>query len=66
MTKSMSKSLGGGLSATSTFDWKFSAIQQIGLVISRKYPSINDSFSKASENSAKIQFNKFKAFLEAE
>jgi Ca2+-binding EF-hand superfamily protein len=66
MTKSMSRSLGGGLTSTSTFDWKFSAIQQIGLVISRKYPSLNDSFNKASENSAKIQFNKFKTFLDSE
>ena len=34
-TASMQKSLGGGLSNTSTFDWKFSAIQQIGLVTVR-------------------------------
>ena len=31
------KTMGGSLYQTSTFDWKLSAIQQIGLVISKKY-----------------------------
>ena len=47
-TASMSRSLGGGLSNTSTFNWKFSAIQQVGLILSRKYSSLNESFNKAS------------------
>ena len=65
-TSSMSRSLGGGLSNTSTFDWKFSAVQQIGLILSRKYSFLNESFSVASQNSAKIQFDKFKTFVEKE
>jgi len=65
-TASMSRSLGGGLSSTSTFDWKFSAIQQVGLILSRKYASLNDSFNAASQGATKIQFDKFKTFLDDE
>ena len=48
--QSMTKSLGGGLNNTSTFDWKFSVIQQIGLLMSKKYGSANDSFRNAAES----------------
>jgi Ca2+-binding EF-hand superfamily protein len=34
------KSFGGGIKQASTFDWKLSAIQQIGLMISKQFPSI--------------------------
>ena len=46
---SMTKSLGGGLQNTSTFDWKFSAVQQIGLVLSRKFATLDESFYAASK-----------------
>ena len=46
----MTKSLGGGLNNTSTFDWKFSVIQQIGLLMSKKYGSADDSFRNAAES----------------
>jgi len=62
----MSRSLGGGLSQTSTFDWKFSSIQQIGLVLSKKYASVNDSFKAACAGQGKISFNNFKQFVERE
>lgn len=58
------KSMGGGYATTSTHDWKFSAIQQIGLVISRNYGSIKESFDAASNQTDKVNFEKFKAFVE--
>ena len=64
--QNMTRSLGGGLNATSTFDWKFSVIQQIGLVISKKYASSDESFRKASEGTPKLRFNEFNAFLDQE
>ena len=36
--------MGGGYISTSTYDWKIAAIQQIGLYISHKYESIEESF----------------------
>ena len=50
VSKNMTRSLGGGLNNTSTFDWKFSVIQQIGLIMSKKYASVDESFSNAAEN----------------
>jgi hypothetical protein len=47
--QSMTKSLGGGLNNTSTFDWKFSVIQQIGLLMSKKYTNVDESFRKATD-----------------
>jgi hypothetical protein len=41
---------------TSTFDWKLSAIQSIGLVISKKYASFRESFDDASDNSQRVTF----------
>ena len=63
---SLSRSLGGGLSQTSTFDWKFSSIQQIGLVLSKKYTTVTDSFTAACAGQGKVSFNNFKIFLEKE
>ena len=37
-------SMGGGFSNISSLDWKFAAIQQIGLTISKKYSSVEESF----------------------
>lgn len=62
----MTKSLGGGLNNTSTFDWKFSVIQQIGLLMSKKYGSADDSFRNAAESQPKLRFNQFQEFLERE
>jgi len=62
----MTRSLGGGLNNTSTFDWKFSVIQQIGLVLSKKYKSLGDSFNAASDQQPKLRYAKFNAFLEEE
>ena len=49
---------------TSTFDWKLSAIQSIGLVISKKYASFRESFDDASDNSQRVTFEQFKRFVE--
>ena len=56
--------MGGGFTTTSTYDWKFSAIQQIGIVISRHYESIKESFEAASNRTDKVNYDKFKAFIE--
>lgn len=52
----MTQSLGGGLQNTSTFDWKFSVIQQVGLKLSKKYAKVEDSFKAASEHNPKLRF----------
>ena len=63
----MTRSLGGGLNNTSTFDWKFSVIQQIGLILSKKYAKVEDSFkAAASEGTNKLRYNEFEAFLSKE
>lgn len=59
------KSFGGGIKNASTFDWKLSAIQQIGLIISRKYDSLSASYEAASESLQKVTFDQFKRFVEA-
>lgn len=56
--------MGGGFAQTGIHDWKMSALQQIGLVISAKYPSIEKSFENASQNTGKVNFENFKAFIE--
>jgi len=58
------KSMGGGFTVTSTHDWKFAAIQQIGLIISQKYRQIEDSFLDASKQTDKVNFDRFKAFVD--
>lgn len=57
ISKSMIRSLGGGLNNTSTFDWKFSVIQQIGLILSKKFASMDESFRCASEQNIKLKFD---------
>jgi len=64
--QSMTRSLGGGLNNTSTFDWKFSVIQQIGLVLSKKFASVDESFKAAAEQCPKLKFDQFVAFVEAQ
>ena len=59
------KSFGGSFAQTSTFDWKVSAIQQIGLILSKRYGSIKESFEQASEKFQKITFDQFKKFIES-
>lgn len=41
-----------------------SAIQQIGLILSKKYPSLKESFDDASELLQKVTFDQFKKFVE--
>jgi len=51
------KSLGGSFAQASTFDWKVSAIQQIGLELSKNYGTIKESFEVASERLGKVTFD---------
>ena len=51
---------GGNLN---TFDWKLNCIQQIGLVISKKFSSVQESFEVVSERLQKITFAQFKKFI---
>lgn len=55
--------MGGGYAQTSTHDWKLAAIQQIGLVISHKYSSLEDSFDDASRNTERVTFESFCDFI---
>lgn len=60
---SFNKSLGGGFEITSTNNWKFAAIQQIGLRISKNYESIQESFDDATGETNIINFAKFQKFV---
>jgi hypothetical protein len=55
--------MGGSWANTSTSDWKFAAIQQMGLCISQKYPSIEDSFLDAAILN-KVNFSNFSDFVD--
>lgn len=56
--------MGGTMQTTSAFDWKVAAIQQIGLTISKKFKSIEDSFEDAAGSSKdKVHIQHFEAFL---
>jgi hypothetical protein len=59
-----SSSLGGGLSTISALDWKFAAVQQIGLIMSKKFASVEESFLDAAQNQERVDFGKFEAFVE--
>ncbi|KAM3134464.1 hypothetical protein pb186bvf_013430 [Paramecium bursaria] len=48
----------------SSFDWKMNARQQIGLIISRHYPSVKDSFDIVSGYRKKLVFQKFKKWID--
>lgn len=54
----------GGLHKVSTFDWKFGAIQQMGLYLSKHFDSLDASFEDASKGSGKVAFELFKSFIE--
>lgn len=47
----------------STFDWKFSAVQQIGYVLSRKYGSPDKSFEACAGSKARVNFDNFREFV---
>lgn len=59
-----SSTMGGGFAQTSTHDWKLAAIQQIGLVISHKYSTLEDSFDEASKNTDRVTFENFVEFIQ--
>ncbi|CAD8159524.1 unnamed protein product [Paramecium octaurelia] len=48
----------------SSFDWKMNARQQIGLIISRHYPNVKESFDIVSGYRKKLVFQKFKKWLD--
>ncbi|CAK62279.1 unnamed protein product (macronuclear) [Paramecium tetraurelia] len=48
----------------SSFDWKMNARQQIGLIISRHYPSVKESFDIVSGYRKKLVFQKFKKWID--
>jgi Ca2+-binding EF-hand superfamily protein len=50
--------------STNPFNWKFHAIKQIGLVISKQYKNMKDCFEKYSQGMGKITFAQFKTFLD--
>lgn len=52
------------MAQASTFDWKVSAIQQMGLIISKKFGSVKESYDAASEKFHKVTFEQFKKFIE--
>ena len=62
--KLFEKSLGGGLVSADMHDWKIASIQKIGLEISRRYPGIEKSFEDASEGTGKVNFERFKKFVD--
>ena len=57
-------SMGGSLASKSTSDWKFAALQQIGLIISKKYDHIDDSFADAANGTDKVNFECFMNFID--
>ncbi|CAD8157187.1 unnamed protein product [Paramecium pentaurelia] len=48
----------------SSFDWKMNARQQIGLIISRHYPNVKESFDIVSGYRKKLVFQKFKKWMD--
>lgn len=56
----------GGLHKVSTFDWKFGAIQQMGLHLSKYFASLDESFEAASKGTGKIPFDHFKSFVDSQ
>ena len=56
--------MGGGYEKTSTFDWKLQAILQIGMALSQKYKSIQESFDDIGQNQGKVNFQNFKNFID--
>lgn len=58
------ESMGGGFINQSTRDWKYSAIQQMGVALSRLYPSLQAGFNQIGNNKDKVNFEDFKSFIE--
>jgi len=56
--------MGGGFVKTSTHDWKYSAIQQLGMTLSQKYKDMETAFGEISNKTGKVNFVNFKAFVE--
>jgi hypothetical protein len=56
----------GGLNKVSTFDWKFGAIQQMGLHQSKQFGTLEESFESASKGTGKIPFDLFKAYIDSQ
>lgn len=67
---SMSKSLTKSMSLTSVgrsvsnFDWKANARQQIGLVISTKFSSLNEAFDQISTFTSRITYKDFMKWVD--
>jgi hypothetical protein len=57
-------SMGGSFALRSTNDWLFAAMQQLGLLISKKYSTIEDSFADASGNTDKVDFDSLMKFID--
>lgn len=60
---SLGSTLGGALLTGSTFDWKFSAVQQIGLILSKKFGSAGLSYDACADRKPRVNFEMFKTFL---
>lgn len=56
--------MGGGFQKSGIHDWKMAAIQQLGTTMSKKYGTIEKSFEEASQGTDKVNFAKFKTFVE--
>ena len=59
----LAKTLGGIFMNTSTFDWKFCSIQQIGLVLSRRYQTLKASFKAAALEKDRVNYADFTTFI---
>jgi Ca2+-binding EF-hand superfamily protein len=46
-----------------SFDWKLNARQKMGIYISRKYKSLDDSFEEISHHGARITFEQFNNWI---
>lgn len=58
------RSLGGALARSSTFEWKASAVRQLGLVFSRNHGAPSRSFKAAANGGDRVNFAAFKSFIE--
>ena len=63
-TKGSSSTAGSSSSPSLAFDWKQNAIQQIGLVISKLFPSIEECFEQVSERLNTVSVEQFRVFVE--
>ena len=56
--------MGGALLTTDMHNWKVQAMSQIGQFLTKKYASCEDAFKEASQNTGKVNFERFKSFLD--